>query len=106
VSSRVYSTRLIEQAGLTGNVGFTVPEGFTCVLRDVDCYVANYDTETGFYFAGAVGNILWRVVFPDSAESSQQWRGRQVFNPGDIITFAAQANPVDFAASGYLLELP
>jgi hypothetical protein len=105
--SPVYSTRLFEALALTTNVGYTVPAGVRAVLRDVDIFIGAHGTETAFAILGGMGQVIWYVdVASATTGQSFQWRGRQVFNPGDIISFVASANGVDVSASGYLLTLP
>lgn len=102
----VYSTRLYAALDLHGNEGYTVPGGYVCVLRDVDIFSYSSGSESGFALEGDLGQVIWYVLVPPDTTQSYQWRGRQVFNPGDIITFNASAGSFDVTASGYLLYLP
>lgn len=107
MSRPVYSKRLFVEEGLNTNLGYTVPAGYVAVLRDVDVFCNLYSTSTEFYVAGVGGAILWYVTVGALTDPSfYQWRGRQVFNAGDIITFAGSSNGVDMTASGYLLSTP
>jgi hypothetical protein len=105
VAYPVYSVRLFEALRLSGNLGYTCPAGVATVLRDVDATVYGNSGTAQFYVGGAVGQFIWLIEAGAGAAESYQWRGRQVFNPGDIITFSA-GGMWDITASGYHLTLP
>lgn len=107
MSSPVYSTQLIGAAGLGNtNIGYTVPAGYVCVLRDVDAFCHPTGSASAFVIAGNLSAVIWYWENASGFVGSGQWRGRQVFRPGQIITFEAQIGTYDFSASGYLLSLP
>ena len=103
----VYSTQFIALGGVTRVQIYVVPDGFRGVLRDVDvaCVTGDVD-ERLFYLFCPSPNLMWTATAPSSTPFFAQWRGRQVLNPGDRITFDPQVGAWDVAASGYLLELP
>lgn len=102
----VYSVRLFEALGLEDVVSFTCVEGFTTVIRDVDIFFYAHDTESGFSLAGALGQYFWVVTVPAGDGTTLQWRGRQVFNPGDTVGVGVGPGQVDVTISGYQLSLP
>jgi hypothetical protein len=107
MASAVYSTRFFVQEALVGNLGYTVPDGYRAVLRDVDGFIDAYSGLTALAIDGVGGATIayWSVA--SGTFQTIQWRGRQVFNPGDIIGFLQTgADPVSVSASGYLLTLP
>lgn len=107
MSSRLYSTQFIARAGLNVNVGYTVPEGYRAVLRQVDvaCATGAGDNRL-FFLENPQGGIIWIAEANPEEYFSDQWQGRQVFNPGDIMTFNPAEGAWDVMGSGYLLTLP
>lgn len=105
--SPVYSTQFIARAGLNVNVGYTVPAGYRAVLRDVDvaCATGSGDTRI-FFLENPQGGLVWVAIANPESYVSFQWRGRQVYNPGEIITFNPAEGAWDVMGSGYLLTLP
>lgn len=98
--SRVYSTRFVH-GRLTApgtHAGYVVPAGKVAVVRDV-CVNA-YGATTGGW-AGA-GLIKARWALPTD-NTSWQWRGDQVFNAGDLITFVVATGGADVSICGFLL---
>lgn len=105
----VYSLRIFCGAVnvASGTVGPIVPPGFIYVLRDVDI-----NTETGA--AGDVFTVLSplnlnlfivRTSDPQGG-TNRQWRGRQVYSPGEKVGFKSFGGTWDVMASGYQLSLP
>lgn len=86
-----------------------VPAGFIAVVRDLDAYC---DATLGFatlFLHGAIGQAIawhhWDVATTDQF----QWRGRQVYEPGELIEVEADTGigvGIDVTVSGYLLALP
>lgn len=100
----VYSTRLIE-AHATSAETYTVPAGYRLVVRDADCFYPGGLGQSA-QLEGPAGQIF--AYFPFAAAVNgvlSSWRGRQVFEPGETITFASTA-AMDITVSGYLLTLP
>lgn len=100
----VYSDRFIEELGLNGTVTYTVPSGFTVVVRDIDCYAsAGAINNSHLRFTGYLGETLWFFVVSAQQQASGMWRGRQTFRQGEgfgIVTDAA----FDVRVSGYVLK--
>lgn len=100
----VYSTQLLQLHGASAG-SFEVPAGYACVVRDADCFYPGGAGQSA-QLEGPAGGIF--AYFPFSAAINGvlvSWRGRQVFNPGDTIVFAATSD-MDIMVSGYLLTLP
>ncbi|MDA4132682.1 MAG: hypothetical protein OK454_06105 [Thaumarchaeota archaeon] len=100
----VYSTSFCEAHSSSG-LTFEVPAGFRAVVRDADCFYAGGAGQSA-QLQGPAGGIF--AYFPFVAEINGvlvSWRGRQVFDAGDVVTFAT-TSPMDIKVSGYLLQLP
>jgi hypothetical protein len=105
----VYSTRFIQQHGLSGSASFAVPSGYVAVVRDVDTFIGTPVGANTLYFHGALGQAIWFTEGTIGQSQYASWRGRQVFEPGE--TFDVQADvgvldAYDVTVSGYLLALP
>ena len=106
MASPVYSTRIFAALALEGSQTFTCPAGYRTVLRDVDLWMYNNADTDFFYVAGSEDQNIWAIVADAGVFGAYQWRGRQVFNPGELIIFSNAGGFVDVTASGYLLTLP
>jgi|SRR5580658_3508127 hypothetical protein len=110
----VYSTLFIQATGLLGFAVYTVPSGFTAVVRDFDGYGNNTDPTTIVYLVDVTrgfGSWYGQALTLDDVGSPThyQWSGRQVFHPGDEFAVRVTADvsaAVDVRVSGYLLTLP
>lgn len=108
MSQPVYSSRFIQQLGLDGSISFAIPSGFVGVLRDVDAYC---NAELGFadlFIKGALNQTIAWHHWDATTIDQFQWRGRQVFEPGELITATADTGigvAIDVTVSGYLLQL-
>lgn len=101
----VYSIRFMAWAATETPTPYTVPAGYVAVVRDVDAVSGG----------GAIINWLWGIngeckigggqFTVEALNQFQQWRGRQVLNPGETIYVAADG-AIDGAVSGYLLVIP
>ena len=107
----VYSTQLarLGSVPLGGYTAFVVPDGYACVLRDLDFFWQSL-TETGtalggFYVVTSSLPVLWGEI-PALVNTPYPWRGRQILNPGELIEIFVSEIGWSFAASGYLLTLP
>lgn len=99
----VYSVLLVSEAGFTGTVSLAIPEGFTCIVRDIDVVagisvgglVYAYANDGAKFAANNFGTVtvdytLW------------SWRGRQIIDAGDLLHITTDFE-CDVRASGYLL---
>lgn len=99
-----YSTSFAALQGLSGDHALTVPSGEVWVIRDIDVYADDF-APAEFYFIGAsTQTIAYWQSSGASTPSTYQWRGRQVFEPGETIILRA-TNAADVTMSGYRLTL-
>lgn len=101
----VYSIRFMAWAATELGPSFTCPPGYVCVVRDADIYsgggaMINWDISINGLAHFAAGQFTIEAL-----AQTAQWRGRQVFNAGEILTFASDG-PTDGMISGYQLLLP
>lgn len=99
-----YSTRFADLAGLNGAFTYNVPEAFRLVLRDVDVYGNAGLSAIHFRILNPAGGTIWLFQVDTDTNASGQWRGRQVYNAGEAVTFTTDG-AMDVTASGYLLNL-
>lgn len=103
----VYSIRIFAQGALTGTHPVTVPAGLVYVLRDVDVWSRTQTSGDAFAILGSNAQLLWFVAIPPLVNPwIGQWRGRQIFNAGETVTFESAGGEWDVTASGYQLTLP
>lgn len=99
----VYSQLLISNAGFTGTATFGVPDGYTCVVRDIDVVVGISTGLLVYAYAGDGAKFAanqFGVVSTDFTLWS--WRGRQIVPGGDIVSITTTGE-CDIRMSGYLL---
>lgn len=101
----VYSTRILEAAGLASTIVYTVPAGYVLIIRDLDvyCHATGVDH---VYLVGATGQTIWHQEFDVSTTFYGSWRGRQVIYAGEQVSITAAMSVLDGAdvtLSGYLL---
>jgi hypothetical protein len=100
----VYSVQLLQLHGASSG-SFVIPAGVVCVVRDADCFYPGGLGQSA-QLEGPAGGIF--AYFPFAAAINGvlvSWRGRQIFNAGDTVTFAATTD-MDITVSGYHLSLP
>lgn len=90
-----------------GRVGPIVPDGLIYVVRDID--INGVTDTTGDVIA--VFNPLGGNLFICREEAGQlndnhQWRGRQVYSPGEPVQLESFGGTWDVMISGYQLTLP
>jgi hypothetical protein len=102
----VYSVNLCRLKGAGVSFTFEVPATDVCVLRDIDVLVASGGTLTGAVVLESISGVdVWVCQTSDAALTIFEWRGRQVFPPGALLTFeCAGPGEVQITASGYLLS--
>lgn len=97
---------MISVAPALPNNFVTVPTGVRIVLRDIDAHEESGVAGTVMALQSPAGGNLWvaqRVLASDSGNA--QWRGRQVFNPGESFNFHVFSGTWSLQASGYELTL-
>lgn len=106
----VYSLRIFAHASLVtsaGTVGPVVPAGFVYVLRDVDVFEETGAQGVTLSVVNPLGGYLTVFLTGSTLQSRvQQWRGRQVYHPGEQVGFFAGSGQWAIMASGYQLTLP
>lgn len=105
----VYSTRFIQAHGLTSTASYTVPAGFIAVVRDVDTWISTPIGLNALFLHGALGQAIWQTSATIGESQYGSWRGRQVFEPGELVEVEADVGALDaydVTVSGYLLTLP
>ena len=100
----VYSIRL---AGLTLSGAFsgtlyTVPAGYTVVLREIDAFTPDTVPTPLFCIMGSVP-ATFVLLNPGSGPSSPQWRGRLVMPAGETLELSLAGGNWRMFVSGYLL---
>lgn len=102
----VYSTQFLVAADVSGFIEYTVPDGFTGVLRDVDVFMRPNAAGGAVTILGNAGNVIAYFTAGIDTAVIGAWRGRQVIPEGQTITANVLTGLADYALSGYLLTLP
>jgi hypothetical protein len=90
-------------------LGYTVPDGFVAVVRDIDIY---NDGGAGGGLAGFIvytdsGTPIWQRKQPFVRyQKTYSWRGRQVLTAGDTLECVPFDPNWQARISGYLLTAP
>lgn len=100
----VYSVRFVALRNTSGG-GVVVPAGNVAIVRDIDAFFGGGIGGGALNVTGPAGQTFAWFPFTGLESSVFQWRGRQVFNPGETIGWTAD-HGVDLTISGYLLTLP
>jgi len=102
----VYSVQLMALAPALPVNTVVVPDGSRLILRDVDATEQSGATDAVAYVANAASGVLWWLeTTHQPIGTSFQWRGRQVFNPGESIVFHVLSGTWGIQMSGYQLTL-
>lgn len=102
----VYSIQIVSLSPIVGPRSTTVvPDGVKIIVRDVDIWNASGVAGDSFGFQSAASGYLWLVKRAAADVGTYQWRGRQVFNPGESIVFEVFSGTWAVQASGYELTL-
>lgn len=106
----VYSIRIFGHASLTsaaGIVGPVVPSGLVYVVRDIDVFNNSAATTDLLNVRNQLLGPLTQFQGGTTvATRIGQWRGRQVYGPGEQVGFQVFAGTWAIACSGYQLTLP
>jgi hypothetical protein len=105
--ANVFSTRFFavhDQPAILP-VSYTVPAGFTAVVRDIDVYCADILGGEEFFARGNAGEVFWQDSIALGETGWRMWRGRQVLFEGESWELFG-TKVFDLAASGYLLTNP
>lgn len=106
----VYSTLIVQGVVPTSPaVVYEVPAGYRLVLRDVDGMGPNGDN--AIILSEAIANENFAIIaptlvsVPTTTINSYEWRGRQVFEEGQELQWAAYFDLIFARMSGYLLAI-
>lgn len=102
----VYSIQIVSLAPALTSQTVTVPDGSRIIMRDVDARAESGATNDELAVYNAAGGILWAAkVFAGGDPFVYQWRGRQVYNPGEGIQIKVFQGTWSIQISGYELSL-
>ena len=102
----VYSVQIMCLAPMLPSNTVVVPDGVRMIIRDVDAVEVGGSTPAQLVWQGPAGNQLWWATRSAAgAAEFFQWRGRQVFNPGESVIFSVVSGTWDIQVSGYELTL-
>lgn len=104
--ARVYSTRFLTHAGLSGATSYAVPDGYLAVLRDVIFASMGGDASSCVLLGPSAQQLLVATSTGEGNEPAFTWQGRQVWNSAEIIGVEAFDPGWNIMLSGYLLSLP
>jgi len=85
-----------------------VPTGFIAVVRDLDAFIGTPIATPNIYLHGALGQTIYWATATIGQSQINQWRGRQVYEPGELVVVHAEVGPLDawdVTVSGYLLTI-
>lgn len=102
----VYSVRFLLGAAVgSSGVSYLVPSSRIAILRDVDAFETTGTAGSVAVVRNAAGGTM---IFADTTatDRTMTWRGRQIYEPGEQITFVVFSGTWSVAASGYLLIAP
>lgn len=102
----VYSIQIMSLApALTINTE-VVPTGSRIIVRDIDVVEVGGIANAVIVVRNAAAGLLWAVDRGAATGNFvAQWRGRQVFNPGDSIVVQVVSGTWDIQMSGYELTV-
>lgn len=104
----VYTIRMFAHASLSATTaGPIVPDQFVYVVRDIDITRNDEVGAQQLIVQNPLGGALFLVNGPASVGTiNQQWRGRQVYEPGEHIGIICTGGSWSICISGYQLTLP
>lgn len=107
MSRPVYSTDFLDLHASELGIGYTVPDGYKAIVRDIDVFFTALAVINLNIIGPSGGTFAYFSYIPTEA-AFQSWRGRQVFNAGDTfgVTGTVDAGSFDIRVSGYLLTAP
>lgn len=103
----VYSVQLMSLAPVLPSQTVVVPDNVKIIVRDVDVYENSGNVNAELVVDSAAGGTLWAALWvTHPLYSGWQWRGRQVYNPGESIRVQSLVGSWSLQMSGYELTLP
>lgn len=103
----VYSSQLISYSATTPNQQFDVPDGFTCIVRDIDAYqnVGAWILTLSYGNSLVAPAITVVALQADGVVNYNQWRGRIVVPAGGFVRIDANVFDTSLGVyvGGYLL---
>lgn len=83
-----------------------VPDGVRIILRDIDAVEISGTENALLVVLNAASGYLWAADrFSEPSNFNAQWRGRQVYNPGESIVAQVISGTWVIQMSGYELSL-
>lgn len=105
-SRPVYSIQILSLAPALPVNTVVVPAGARIILRDVDAVEVSGTVDALLVVKNAAGGYLWAANrFDAPSNYNAQWRGRQVFNPGESIVVQVVSGTWEIQMSGYELAV-
>lgn len=102
----VYSIQIFSLAPALPSQAVTVPGDARIIVRDIDAFEQSGAPSVALEILNAAGGLLWNVVTSSPwTPVNFQWRGRQVYNPGQTITLKVTGGAWAVQISGYELSL-
>jgi hypothetical protein len=103
MAALVYSHRFMAWAAQTFPTPYVVPSGYVAVVRDIDIWSGGGAIIQWTVAINTIARFVGGAFTVTSVQQVAQWRGRQILNAGEELTFAA-TGALDGAISGYLLR--
>jgi hypothetical protein len=98
----VYSARLAQAIGLTGDFQASCPAGYRWVVKDV--HAASYSSTAGTCYMGIAGIAIWRNKVIAASPAELEWQGFMVVNAGEFLEFDSSVS-CSWIACGYQLAV-
>lgn len=103
-SIRIFSGHIDASVGVEGPV---VPAGLVYVVRDIDVVQASSNVGDEFAVFNPTGGFMWLYKLTSANLGLPiQWRGRQIYGPGERVAIQPFVGTFDAMISGYQLTLP
>lgn len=102
----VYSIQIMSLAPALPVNTIEVPDGSRIIVRDIDAVEISGTVDALLVVLNAAGGYLWAANrFTEPSNYNAQWRGRQVYNPGQSIVAQVVSGTWEIQMSGYQLSL-
>jgi hypothetical protein len=109
VAAPVYSINIVSRSiPADASVDYPVSSDRVIVVRDIASYCeSTAGLNAPFLFAkdSVSGNTFHWHEFPNGGRGTDHWVGRQVFEPGGILTLEAHHSAIDVRVSGYVFAV-